>query len=72
MKQAVKLMNRAEVIDYLEVSEWKMKKLVSEGNLVPDKVVHSKYGKDAHLFNIFKVVALKRKLTKEGYKYRYN
>lgn len=72
MNQSARLMNRAEVMDYLEVSEWKMKKLVSDGNLTPDRVVQSKYGKNAHLFNIFKVVALKRKLTKEGYKYRYN
>jgi hypothetical protein len=72
MSQAVKYMNRAEVIDYLEVSEWKLKKILSEGNLCADRVVHSKYGKDAHLYNIFKVVALKRKLVKEGYKYRCN
>lgn len=65
-------LNRAEVIDYLQVSEWKLKKLLSEEKLTPAKIVHTRYGKNAHLYNVFKVVDLKRKLVKEGYKYKYN
>lgn len=65
-------MSRTEVLDYLNISEWKMKQLIKEELLIPDKLIRCNYGRKAYLFNVFKVVAVKRKLDKSGYHYKYS
>lgn len=68
----MKLLNSNEAKDYLEISNWKLKKLVEEGRLTP-QIVKSKfnYKKGAYLYNVFQLVKVKKELKKEGYKYRY-
>lgn len=65
-------MSRAEVLKYLNVSEWKLKKLIREDILVPDKLIKCSYGRNAYLFSFITVINVKRILKKEGYSYKHS
>ncbi len=68
----VSFLNSSEAMDYLGVSNWKLRKLIDEGRLTP-KVTKSKfnYKKGAYIYNPFELAKIKRELREEGYEYKY-
>lgn len=64
-------LTRNEVMVYLNISEWKIKKIISEDKLNPDLVVNATIKPyKCYLYHIFKVIKLKKALKEEGYIYK--
>lgn len=65
------LLSSAESRDYLGVSIYKFKKLISDEILIPYSEVKSSFGRSAHLFEPKDLMKVKRLIQSEGYKYIY-
>jgi len=64
------LLNTKESTYYLEVSNFKFKKLIKEGSLNP-QIWTMRSGKEVHFFDPVELTRVKRMLIKEGYHYQY-
>ena len=64
------LLNTKEATYYLEVSSFKFKKLVKEGELTP-QIWILRTGKEIRFFDPVELTKVKKMLIKEGYHYQY-
>lgn len=63
-------LTRDEVEKYLNISTWKLKKMISEDKLIPDLVVKTSSNHKCYLYHLFNVIKIKKELKKEGYVYK--
>jgi len=64
------LLNTKEATYYLEVSSFKFKKLIKEGQLNPH-ILTLRSGKEVRFFDPVELTKVKKMLIKEGYHYKY-
>ena len=64
------LLNTKEATYYLEVSSFKFKKLIREGQLTPQALI-VRSGKEVHFFDPVELTKVKKMLIKNGYHYQH-